>query len=149
MHFSRAGKSSPSVSHGPNVWALFYGIAHFMYYEKINLLRPHFHAVTAQAHWNLQAKLELNKARKLKPNIHVAKNVILFLGDGMGVSTVTAARILKGQLQNKSGEEGLLSFEEFPNVGLSKVCCRDKVNCELRVKIASCELKTAYCELKL
>jgi alkaline phosphatase len=26
------------------------------------------------------------------------KNVILFLGDGMGVSTVTAARILEGQL---------------------------------------------------
>ena len=26
------------------------------------------------------------------------KNVILFLGDGMGVSTVTAARIFEGQL---------------------------------------------------
>ena len=79
--------------------------------------------ITAQAFWNLQAKLELNKARKLKPNINVAKNVIVFLGDGMGISTVTAARILKGQLQSKSGEEGLLSFEEFPNIGLSKVLC--------------------------
>ena len=33
-----------------------------------------------------------------------ARNVILFLGDGMGVSTVTAARILEGQLRGESGE---------------------------------------------
>ena len=39
----------------------------------------------------------------------------------MGVSTVTAARILKGQLENKTGEESVLSFETFPYVGLSKV----------------------------
>ena len=43
-----------------------------------------------------------------------AKNVILFVGDGMGISTLTAARILDGQTQGKSGEEGYLSFEEFP-----------------------------------
>lgn len=49
-----------------------------------------------------------------------AKNVILFVGDGMGVSTVTAARILDGQLRGESGEENLLSFDHFPNVALSK-----------------------------
>ena len=49
-----------------------------------------------------------------------AKNVILFLGDGMGVSTVTAARILAGQQAGNSGEENRLSFEEFPVTGLSK-----------------------------
>ncbi|WP_448568016.1 alkaline phosphatase [Thalassotalea ganghwensis] len=43
-----------------------------------------------------------------------AKNVILFVGDGMGVSTLTAARILAGQQQGQSGEEGYLSFENFP-----------------------------------
>lgn len=43
-----------------------------------------------------------------------AKNVILFVGDGMGVSTLTAARILAGQKQGALGEEGFLSFEEFP-----------------------------------
>ena len=48
------------------------------------------------------------------------KNVILFLGDGMGVSTVTAARILEGQLMGGSGEENFLSFEEFPHVALIK-----------------------------
>lgn len=49
-----------------------------------------------------------------------AKNVILFIGDGMGVSTVTAIRILDGQMQGMSGEENILSFEHFPNVALSK-----------------------------
>ena len=51
-----------------------------------------------------------------------AKNVILFVGDGMGLSTVTAARIYKGQLQRRPGEEEKLAFETFPSVGLSKVC---------------------------
>ncbi len=49
-----------------------------------------------------------------------AKNVILFVGDGMGVSTVTGIRILAGQMQGQSGEDYVLSWEEFPNVALSK-----------------------------
>ncbi len=49
-----------------------------------------------------------------------ARNIILFVGDGMGVSTVTAARILEGQLRGEPGEENLLSFEHFPHVALSK-----------------------------
>ena len=34
-----------------------------------------------------------------------AKNVILFVGDGMGLSTLTAARILAGQNEGRTGEE--------------------------------------------
>ncbi len=49
-----------------------------------------------------------------------AKNVILFVGDGMGISTVTAARILAGQLEGKAGEEHQLSFEKMPFSGFSK-----------------------------
>jgi alkaline phosphatase len=49
-----------------------------------------------------------------------AKNVILFLGDGMGISTVTAARIFAGQMQGASGEEHQLSFDKFNNVALIK-----------------------------
>jgi len=48
------------------------------------------------------------------------RNVILFLGDGMGVSTVTAARIFAGQQQGQPGEDHSLSFERFPNVSLVK-----------------------------
>lgn len=51
-----------------------------------------------------------------------ARNVIIFVGDGMGMSTITASRIYKGQKNNGvAGEEQELVFETFPNVGLSKV----------------------------
>jgi alkaline phosphatase len=50
----------------------------------------------------------------------VAKNVILFIGDGMGMSTITATRIYKNQLAGGYGEENGLSFEQFPFVGLAK-----------------------------
>lgn len=49
-----------------------------------------------------------------------AKNVILFIGDGMGISTVTAARIYEGQKRGETGEENLLSFEKFPQTALIK-----------------------------
>ncbi|MDL5364468.1 alkaline phosphatase [Xanthomonas sp. NCPPB 2654] len=49
-----------------------------------------------------------------------AKNVILFLGDGMSLTTVAAARILDGQRKGASGEENQLSWEAFPATALSK-----------------------------
>jgi len=49
-----------------------------------------------------------------------AKNIILFIGDGMSVATVTAARIYEGQQRGNTGEENFLSFEEFPHLALSK-----------------------------
>ncbi|WP_159821883.1 alkaline phosphatase [Colwellia sp. 20A7] len=49
-----------------------------------------------------------------------AKNVILFVGDGMGISTITAARILDGQNKGMTGEENQLSFDKFPFSGLAK-----------------------------
>lgn len=53
------------------------------------------------------------------PNLLRAKNVILFVGDGMGISTVTAARILDGQLKGEDGEFNRLAFEKFPYMALS------------------------------
>lgn len=44
-----------------------------------------------------------------------------FLGDGMSLATVTAARIYEGQQRGQSGEAHSLSFEQFPYVGLAKV----------------------------
>lgn len=49
-----------------------------------------------------------------------AKNVILFLGDGMGISTITAGRIYVGQQQGQTGEEYELEFDKFDNVALVK-----------------------------
>ncbi|XP_077167668.1 alkaline phosphatase, tissue-nonspecific isozyme [Paroedura picta] len=71
--------------------------------------------------WRRQAQETLRRALQLQQlNTNVAKNVILFLGDGMGVATVTAARILKGQLQHRKGEETVLEMDRFPFVALSK-----------------------------
>lgn len=49
-----------------------------------------------------------------------AKNVILFVGDGMSLPTVAAARILDGQRKGGPGEENALSWERFPHTALSK-----------------------------
>ena len=67
------------------------------------------------------AKDALKKALKLKPNTGIARNVVVFVGDGMGLSTINAARIYKGQKLGNMGEETELEFEKFPNVALSKV----------------------------
>ena len=49
-----------------------------------------------------------------------AKNVIVFLGDGMSLTTVAAARIFEGQTKGQPGEENLLSWERFPATAFSK-----------------------------
>ena len=72
--------------------------------------------------WYDLANEELTKRLKLpQPDGTIAKNVIMFLGDGMSLTTVAAARILKGQRQGNTGEESSLSFEQFPHTGLSRV----------------------------
>lgn len=80
--------------------------------------------------WYADGKSAVKKNGKINLNRHKAKNVILFIGDGMGISTVTAARILAGQQPKiidpdnnrppSSGEENSLSFESFPHLALSK-----------------------------
>ena len=58
--------------------------------------------------------------KKLSAKQGAAKNIILFVGDGMSISTITAARILAGQQMGLSGEENSLSFGLFPFTGLVK-----------------------------
>ena len=79
-------------------------------------------AVETPKFWIDSGKASLDKADRIANNKKKAKNVILFIGDGMGVSTVTASRIFEGQSQpgNRGGEEHSLSFEKFPHVALSK-----------------------------
>ena len=67
-----------------------------------------------------RAKAQVEANLRLTPNTKKARNVILFVGDGMGVTTVTAARILDGQMQGMKGEENALSFELFPYLAHSK-----------------------------
>ncbi|MBS3744608.1 MAG: alkaline phosphatase [Wenzhouxiangellaceae bacterium] len=49
-----------------------------------------------------------------------AKNIILFVGDGMSMATITAARILAGQRAGKPGESHRLAFERFPHTALAR-----------------------------
>jgi alkaline phosphatase len=65
-----------------------------------------------------QATLAARKA--VKPNTRKARNVILFVGDGMDITTITAARIFDGQSRGEDGEENFLAFERFPWVAISK-----------------------------
>ena len=63
---------------------------------------------------------ELQRLLGMKLNTSRARNVILFVADGNGVATVTATRILDGQLRGESGEENSLVYERFPFMGLVK-----------------------------
>lgn len=72
-----------------------------------------------QSDWYTNAQASIAE-KTTTNNQFKAKNVIIFVGDGMGVSTLTAARILQGQQNDQMGEEGLLSFESFPHTALVK-----------------------------
>lgn len=68
-------------------------------------------------YWNNNAQDILRRQlQKNTLNKNIAKNIILFLGDGMSIPTLTATRIYMG------GEDKDLPFEKFPFSGLSKVC---------------------------
>lgn len=73
----------------------------------------------ANSAWFTDAQSKIEQKLETTSNFK-AKNVILFVGDGMGISTLTSARILKGQLDGELGEEGYLSFEQFPHTALVK-----------------------------
>jgi len=78
------------------------------------------------ADWDLAGKAFISQGKALKDNTRKARNVVLFVGDGMGISTLTAARILEGQMKGRTGEENRLSFENFPYSGLSKTYSWDQ-----------------------
>ncbi len=79
----------------------------------------------AQA-WFNSGREFVEEKRKQTRGPRRARNVILFIGDGMGLTTVTASRIYEGQLKGNSGEENLLSFEQFPHTALSKTYAVDR-----------------------
>lgn len=70
--------------------------------------------------WYRDANTTLTRRLETERTAPPARNVILFIGDGMSLATVTAARILEGQLRGQPGEENRLAFEEFPYTGLAK-----------------------------
>ena len=80
---------------------------------------------SAQASQNSESaqtwfKQGAERANALGAGKQKAKNVILFVGDGMSIPTVAAARIYEGQQRKEPGEENRLSFETFNNTAFSK-----------------------------
>ncbi|CAG0919630.1 unnamed protein product [Notodromas monacha] len=69
---------------------------------------------------------ELWRILQLPRHLGIARNVIIFLGDGMGIPVITASRIYKGQQEGNPGEETYLNFETFPYSGMIRTYCVDK-----------------------
>lgn len=70
---------------------------------------------TEQSEWFDSALEELKTALQTKINTRRAKNVVIFVGDGMGPNTATATRV------HSHGEEGTLAWERFPHMATLKV----------------------------
>ncbi|KAI8045725.1 alkaline phosphatase 4 [Drosophila gunungcola] len=76
-----------------------------------------------------QLEKTIKQAQRVKENSYQkkARNIIVFIGDGMGISTISAGRIYKGQyLKHGHGEEETLVFDDFPNTGMAKTYNVDK-----------------------
>jgi alkaline phosphatase len=71
------------------------------------------------------AQSALQERLRVTLNTNRAKNVILFVGDGMGISTVTAGRIYEGQKRSVDGESNSLTMEKLPFAALSKTYTHD------------------------
>ncbi len=68
----------------------------------------------------IAAREAIAQRRSVKRIDGPAKNAIIFLADGMGPTTVTAARIYDGQTRGEAGEENYLAFERMPHLALAK-----------------------------
>lgn len=68
---------------------------------------------------------ELKRLEADKPNNRKARNVIIFIGDGMGVSTLTAGRIFEGQQQGVDGESFVGEMDRLPYTALVKTYSHD------------------------
>ena len=68
---------------------------------------------------------ELKRLEADKPNNRKARNVIIFIGDGMGVSTITAGRIFEGQQLGLDGESYVGEMDRLPHTALVKTYSHD------------------------
>lgn len=90
-----------------------------------------------QAYWRKNGHDELMGALNIKNVEGVAKNVILFIADGMGMTTMTSSRIYG------KTEKGFLAWEKLNNIGVLKVYSANKLVPD------SCSTATAlFCGVK-
>lgn len=72
------------------------------------------------SYWINNARTFVTEQLAKKTNLNRAKNVIIFMGSGMSMTTQAVTRPYVG------GEESFLSFEQFPSVGMAKTYCVDQ-----------------------
>jgi alkaline phosphatase len=71
------------------------------------------------------AEAQLAERIALTPNTGKAKNIVLMIGDGMGIPMITAGRIYDGQKRGVDGVSNKLAFEGFPYLALSRTYSTD------------------------
>jgi alkaline phosphatase len=72
-----------------------------------------------------QGQAEVARLKASQPINGRAKNVIIFIGDGMGISTLTAARIYEGQKLGRDGESFVTAMDSLANAALVKTYSHD------------------------
>lgn len=72
-----------------------------------------------------QGQAQLAARLAMQQNQGKAKNLIIFIGDGMGISTLTAARIWQGQRAGRDGESNETVIDSLPYSALIKTYSHD------------------------
>lgn len=99
------------------------------YHEKISRMKSKSHDDSIKPeinplelyneYWDDKAQKLLDEQLKFQENTKKAKNVILFIADGLSITTTAATRMYLG------GEEVPLSYEAFSHYGLARTYCVD------------------------
>lgn len=133
----------------PDYWRFYekYSKEANVFNDADKLMHPEFHvkyqatkeneAELTSDHWRTIGKEIVDKNTKKQTNQQVAKNIILFLGDGLSMPTTTATRSYLGD-PNMS-----LSYENLPFVGMSKTYCIDR-----QVADSACTATAYLCGVK-
>ncbi|MFC3100151.1 alkaline phosphatase [Altererythrobacter lauratis] len=77
------------------------------------------------AAYRAQAQAELERLRAVQPIDGPARNIIIFIGDGFGVTTLTAARIHQGQQRGVDGESFVTAMDTLPHSALVRTYSHD------------------------
>ncbi|OAD61882.1 Alkaline phosphatase, tissue-nonspecific isozyme [Eufriesea mexicana] len=85
-----------------------------------------YEAATRAIEARIRASAASSSVSGTTPPGGVARGVVLFVGDGMGMSTLTAARILSGQRHGNTGEETQLAWDSFPAVALARTATKGR-----------------------
>ena len=72
-----------------------------------------------------QAERALQRLQSAPPPRTKARNLIIFIGDGMGVSTLTAGRIYAGQSAGQDGESTVTAMDALDHTALVKTYSHD------------------------